>query len=115
MSLSREQRGEFPRGYDPRGFMTAEGKQAAFIAGYKIIGIANFREGQQKIIARIRRAFDAQQGTGHLGEVFQLVDQAAGFIGFDAFGDGRLLQRGAQSSSCSAQVRSVKRPSCQAV
>ncbi len=59
---SWEQRGKFPRGYDPRGFMTAEGKQAALIASYKIIGIANFREGQQKIIAWIRRAFDVRQG-----------------------------------------------------
>ena len=75
--------------------MTAEGKQAALISSYKIIGIANFREGQQKIIAGIRRAFDARQGTGHFGEVFQLVDQAAGSIGLDAFGDGRLLQCGA--------------------
>ena len=51
---------------------------------------------QQKIVRGIGRAFHGRQRAHVLGEPFDLVDQAAGLVGFDEFGDARLLQRGAQ-------------------
>jgi len=35
---------------DPRGVVTDEGKQAAFVARHEIICLASFRQGQQEIV-----------------------------------------------------------------
>ncbi len=39
---SSEQPGEFARGNDPRGFVSAKDQQAALVAGYEVIGLAAF-------------------------------------------------------------------------
>jgi hypothetical protein len=46
--------GEVASGYDPRGLVTGEHRQAALVAGHKIICLARFRQGQQVVVARVR-------------------------------------------------------------
>src|SRR5690242_8554047 len=75
-----EQRGEFARRDDPRGFVTAEGQEAALDARHKVIGLAAFGQGQQKIVGGIGRAFHTRQGIDILGELLNLLDQAASLI-----------------------------------
>lgn len=104
---SSEQRREIARGDDLRILVTHEGKQPALVACHQIIRLARFGQGQQKIIGRIGRAFDARQRIDDLGKLFELVDEAASLIGLNALRNRRLVQRG-------AQIRSVKYPSCQA-
>lgn len=41
MESSSEQRGEFARGNDPRGFVAAEGQQATLVAGHEITCISH--------------------------------------------------------------------------
>jgi hypothetical protein len=45
VSASVEQRGEFPRGNDPRGFVAAEREQF-LAAGHQIVGLAGFGKRQ---------------------------------------------------------------------
>ena len=77
MDAPYKQRGEFPRGNDPRGFVTVEGHESALVARHEIIGLAAFGQGQQKIIRWIERTFDARQRIDILGELLDLIDQAA--------------------------------------
>jgi hypothetical protein len=44
--ISCEQRGEIFRGDDPRGFVAAEGQEAALVARHEVIGLAAFGRGQ---------------------------------------------------------------------
>ena len=74
--------------------MAVEGKQPALVAGHEIIGVTRFAQSQQKIVIRIGTAVHGRERAGVLGKLFDLVDQAAGLVGFDEFGDARLLQRG---------------------
>src|SRR5579863_1287769 len=50
---SCKQRGECPRGDDPRAFVVFERKQLALVAGHQIVRPARFGQGQQKIVGRI--------------------------------------------------------------
>ncbi len=76
--------------------MAVEGKQPALVAGHKIVGVTRFVKSQQKIVAGIGRAIHGGERTRFLGEPFDLVEQAAGLVGFDEFGDVRLFERGEQ-------------------
>lgn len=50
---SCEQRCQIDCRYNPRGFVTNERKQPALVTCHKIIGLACFGQGQEKIIGRI--------------------------------------------------------------
>ena len=111
---SIEQRGEFARGNDPRAFVAAEGQEAALFARHKVIGLAAFGQGQQKIVGGIGRAFHARQGIDILGELLNLVDQAASLISLMSSATRGFSSVERSSSTCVAQVRSVNFPSSQA-
>jgi hypothetical protein len=76
--------------------VTGQGQQPALVARYQVVGLARFGQGQQKIVGGIRRALDARQGADGLGQLLQLVYEAAGLIGLDPRGDRGLVQRGLQ-------------------
>ncbi len=56
------------------------GPQAALAARHKVIGLAAFAQGKQKIVGGIWGPFHARQGIDILGELLDLVDQAAGLV-----------------------------------
>jgi hypothetical protein len=56
--------------------VTDKRQQSVLITGYEIIGLTRFRKAQEKIIARIGRAFDVWQCADDLSEVLQLVTRA---------------------------------------
>ena len=93
---SYNQPGEFLRGNDPRGFVTAEGQEAALVARHEVIDLAAFGHGQQKIIRGIGGALHARQRIDVLSELLDLVDQASDVMRFDQIGAPWLVQRGAQ-------------------
>jgi hypothetical protein len=66
------------------------------IKASEIIGLARFRQGQKKIVRGIGRALHARQRIDVLGELLDLIDQAAGLMWFDEFSYACLLQRGPQ-------------------
>ena len=74
--------------------MTVEGHESALVARHEIIGLAAFGQGQQKIIRWIERTFDARQRIDILGELLDLIDQAADLVGLNQLGDPWLVQRG---------------------
>jgi len=76
--------------------VVAEGEQPALVAGYEIVDVARFAQSQQKIVCGIGRAIHGREWADVLGELFDLVDQAPGLVGFDEFGDPPLFQRGEQ-------------------
>lgn len=49
-----EQRGEFPRGHNPRGFVAAESEQL-LVAGDQKLGLAGFGERKQIAVFQVRR------------------------------------------------------------
>jgi len=76
--------------------VAAERQQPALVACDQIIGLARYGQGQMKIVRGIGRAPHARQRIDVLGELLDLVDQAAGLVWFDEFGHTWLLQRGPQ-------------------
>ena len=76
--------------------MSLEGKQPALVAGHEIVSVARFAQSQQKIVGGIGRAIHGREQARHLGQPFDLVDQAAGLVRFDELGDARLFERGEQ-------------------
>jgi len=76
--------------------VAAERQQPALVPCDQIIGLARFGQGQKKIVRGIGRALHARQRIDVLGELLDLVDQAAGLVWFDEFGNTWLLQRGPQ-------------------
>ena len=82
-----QQRGEIPGGNYSCCFVTVQEQKPALVTCHKIVSLARFRQGQQKIIVRIRRAYHAWQRADILGEFL---------IGLDARGHCGFLQRGSQ-------------------
>jgi hypothetical protein len=67
--------GKIASGNDPRGFVTVEDEKTAFVTRHKIISLAYFGQGQQKIVHGIGRpAFHLRQRTDVLGKPFDLID-----------------------------------------
>jgi len=64
-------------GNDLRGFVAVERKQPALVARHEVVGLAGFGQSQQKIVARIGRAFHARERADVLGELLDLVSPAA--------------------------------------
>ena len=91
--------------------MTVEDQEAALVARHQVIGLAAFGQGQQKIVSGIGRSLHARQRRDILGELPDLVDQAAGLVWFDEFGHRGFCSVERSSSTCVAQVRSVNFPS----
>jgi hypothetical protein len=56
---------------------TAEGQKAALVARHEVVGLAAFGQGQRKVVRGIARSPHARQGSDILGELLDLVDQAA--------------------------------------
>jgi hypothetical protein len=86
--------------------VTDERQQPALVTCHEIIGLPCFGQGQKEIIGRIGGAFDVWQCVDGLGEILQLVDQAADLIGLDARGDRGLAQRSPQLVELLWAVRS---------
>jgi hypothetical protein len=109
---SCDQLGEITRRHYLSAFVAAERQQPALVACDQIIGLARFGQRQEKIVRGIRRALDARQRIDVLGELFDLVDQAAGLVWFDEFGHTWLLQRGPQlvGLRCAGQERKFSVP-----
>jgi hypothetical protein len=91
-----------------------EHKHPALVAGDQIVCPSGFREGQEKIVGVIRRPPDERYPVDILGKFSYFIDQPPAPWGLmrSAIAGFRRVAR--NSSRCSAQVRSVKRPSCQA-
>jgi len=103
------------RGYDSRGLVAGEQQQAALVAGHEVIWLAGFREGQQRIVARVGGEYQVRQPVDVLGELFTLIDQPTCLIGFDEIGDSRFCSVARNSSRCSTQVTRVNLPRSQAL